>query len=569
MKNKKQGSNNTNSTKNFNTLSPSIKENYLNPIEECPETDDIIKKIENLNFSSGEKSFETPYISLSKTKDKKYIQSNKSISIPNLINDNTIDDFHECPLDKSIKESDIIDLSHNNYKYLSNIIGNRDKNIKEEKNNDIYELLLKEKINRICLLIQTYNINQQCYYHMNDFISCVTYINFNLYKPIDSVLDVILELLSKIKREYTIKEGLTNKLNTISLNKEDYEKKIFEIKKELIYKEKEIESLISKNNNKASEQKERKDNSNQKMLLEFKNMKKENQYLFEKILSYKTQIKSIYSQYKILFDKYKICLKEMNANKKEKENNILSKEEIIHFSLNNKTLQNKQNDTIYDTLYAIKKLNNDLISFLFDINKMLFKYDFALVKMNKNASIKTPLNDIKDLNSTIDINYLLNERNYKIFYKYFLCNMDIIYNKMINLNVISNKVNNNKESKRVSGEKKQINGKNISLNNSKINQSINLYIPENKGYAKNFKSYMSIKKFRNKEKNKNMVRNSTSRNGLSFMNFYSDADLEDNFIIKKDIKNKSDNKNNYTVNTEKRKKTLSNNNTNINGAKNL
>ena len=305
------------------------------------------------------------------------------------------------------------------------------------------------------------------------------------------------------------------------------------------------------------------------MLLEFKNMKKENQFLFEKILSYKTQIKSIYSQYKILFDKYKICLKEMNINKKKKENNNLTKEEIIHFSLNNKNIQNKQNDMIYGTLHSIKKLNNDLISFLFDINKMLFKYDFALVKMNKNANIKTPLNDIKDLNSNIDINYLLNERNYKIFYKYFLCNMDIIYNKLINLNVNSNKLKNNKESKRVSGEKKKKNGKNISLNNSKINQSLNLYIPENKGYSKNFKSYISIKKFRNKEKNKNMVRNSTSRNGLSFMNFYSDADLEDNFIIKKAIKNKSDKKNNYTVNTEKRKKTLSNNNTNINGAKNL
>ena len=557
MKNKKQGSYNINSNNNFNTLSPTVKEHYLNPIEECPETEDIIKKIENLNFSSDEKSFETPYISLSKPKNIKNLQSNKSISIPNLIIDNnTIDDFHDFPFEfKSIKDSDIIEYSHNNnYNYISNILNNKDENIKEEKNNDIYELLLKEKINRICMLLQTYNINQKCYNLMNNFIPCITDINSNLYKPIDSILEVILELLFKIKGEYTIKEGLTNKLNTISLNKEDYEKKIFEIKKELIYKEKEIESLINKNNNKIKDKSEIKDYSNQNFLLEFNNTKKENQFLFEKILSYKSQIKSIYSQYKILFNKYKICLKEMNNTNKENKNIILIKEAIIHFSLNIK----KSNERIItEAITSPKKLTNDLILFLFDINKMLFKYDFALVKMNKNNNIKTPLNDIRDLNPSIDINYLLNERNYKIFCKYFFCNMDIIYNKIINMSINKDK-GNNKESKRVSGEKKNINGKYISLNNSKINQSINLYLPKSNAFSKNFKSYISIKKFRNKEKSKNLVRNSTSRNGFSFINFYSDADLEDNFTIK-NYNNKKEKVINKTVNTVKRKKNLSNN----------
>ena len=540
MKNKKQISYHLNNINNYNTLSPTAKENYLKPIEECPETDDILKKLENLNFSSSEKSFETPYISLSKTKIGKFTESNKSISIPNLVNHNNSDDFHDFSLDfKSINESEIMDYSHNHYNYISNIINNKDINIKEgKKNSNIYELLLKEKINRICLLIPTYNINQKCYNLMNNFNSFISDINIDLYKPIDCLLDVIVELLSKIKGEYTIKEELANKLNIISLNKEEYEKKIFEIKKELIYKEKELESLIKKNNNKILDKKEKKYISNQKMFQEFNDIKKENHYLFQKILIYKAQIKSIYSQYKILFEKYKECLKEMNDNKKGNENIELIIETVIDFSLNNKSKQNKSNNLMSDPLTSLQKLNSGLISFLFDVNKMLFKYDFALVKMNKNISIKTPLNNIYNLNSTIDTNYLLSERNYKIFYKYFLCNMDIIYNKIINININSNKGNNNKESKRKSGEKKKTNRKHISLNNSKINQSINLYAPEKKGFSKAFKSYMSVKKSRNKEKNKNMFRNSSSRNGLSFMNFYSDTDLEDNFIIKKGIKNK-------------------------------
>jgi len=231
---------------------------------------------------------------------------------------------------------------------------------------------------------------------------------------------------------------------------------------------------------------------------------------------------------------------------------------------------NKAND-IFSNNSVIKKIVNDLISLLMDINKMLFKYDFALVKMSKINNFKTPLNDIKDLNPNIDINYLLNEHNYRIFSKYFLCNMDIIYNKIINSikgnkNVNSNK--NLKESKKSFTDKKKINGKVISLNNSRTNQSINMYVPENNSNSKSFKSYISIKKNRNKEKNKKFVRNSTSRNGFSFLNFYSDTDLEGKSIIKKHITNYKINKKfSHTVNIEKSKKVQNNDNQNQNGAK--
>lgn len=534
--------------------SPRVK--ILNPIEECPESEDIIKKLENLNFSSDEKSFDTFLISRSKTKEKIHAQSNKSISIPNLINDN-IDDF---PLElKSIKEEDISD-----YDNINNILINKNKkeDLSIEKNNDIHELLLKEKINRICIQLQNYNINQKTYFKINNFIPYISSMNNNLYKPFDSVLDVILELLSKIKEEYAIKEGLINKLNNISLNKEDYEKKIFEIKKELIYKEKEIENLINKKDKNKNELKK---NSHQTLLLEINNLKKENQFLFDKVLNNKIQFKQLCSEYKNLHNKYKICLQEIDRINEKNKNYYFKEEDINNFSFSiksvNKVLNNninsnsynKNNDIPFDLNISIKKLTNDLISILFDINKMLFKYDFALVKMNKNNNLKTPLNDIKDLSQNIDINYLLNAHNYKIFSKYFLCNMDIIYNKIINLNKESNIASglnyykNKKESKRTSHDKKKLSEKNISLNNSRTNQSINLYVPENKSNFKCFKSYISIKKNREKQNNKKMVKNSTSRNGFTFLNFYSDTDLEKNFIIKKD-KNKIDKKFSTTVN---------------------
>ena len=89
MKNKKQNSVIT-SYNNIN--SPENK--YLKPIiEESSDTDEIFKKLENLNFSSEGKSFETPFKSISKKKTKKGVNKDKNVSIPNLIIDNIVDDI--------------------------------------------------------------------------------------------------------------------------------------------------------------------------------------------------------------------------------------------------------------------------------------------------------------------------------------------------------------------------------------------------------------------------------------------------------------------------------------------
>lgn len=565
MKNKKQNSVIT----SYNNLE-SPKNNYLKPItEENSDTEEIFKKLENLNFSSEGKSFETPFKSISKKKTKKTVNKDKNVSIPNLISDNIVDDIPselKAMKDEDTSYSDFIDKfilsKHKNQKL--------DKN--NEKSNDIYQLLLKEKINRILISLQNYNINQNTYNKMNNSISYVNDLNSILYKPFDSVLDVILDLLSKLREEYIIKEGLVNKLSDISLNKETYEKKMFEIKKELIYKEKEIETLMNENSRKKA-----KNNSKQKSSSEINNIKKENQFLFEKVLSYKNQLKEIYSEYKTLYEKYKICLKEIDIQKgknikpfmKENTNNFMivtkSNKSTPHKrikSTTNYNSLNKSKDKLSTNANSphflnIKKLASDLISFLLDINQMLFKYDFTLMKINKNKNLKSSLNDINTLNSNIDIIYLINEQNYKLFSKYFKCNLDIIYNKLINLNKNSNI--NNKSSK----EKKKGNSRITSLNNSRTNQSINLFVPEKKNCAKSFKTYISIKRnmIKKKNNNKNIFRNSTSRNGFSsYLNIYSDLDIDGNSNTKKEMSNKIDKKYSSTFNLDKTNKSQNNQN---------
>ena len=565
VKNKKQNSVIT----SYNNLE-SPKNNYLKPItEENSDTEEIFKKLENLNFSSEGKSFETPFKSISKKKTKKTVNKDKNVSIPNLISDNIVDDIPselKAMKDEDTSYSDFIDKfilsKHKNQKL--------DKN--NEKSNDIYQLLLKEKINRILISLQNYNINQNTYNKMNNSISYVNDLNSILYKPFDSVLDVILDLLSKLREEYIIKEGLVNKLSDISLNKETYEKKMFEIKKELIYKEKEIETLMNENSRKKA-----KNNSKQKSSSEINNIKKENQFLFEKVLSYKNQLKEIYSEYKTLYEKYKICLKEIDIQKgknikpfmKENTNNFMivtkSNKSTPHKrikSTTNYNSLNKSKDKLSTNANSphflnIKKLASDLISFLLDINQMLFKYDFTLMKINKNKNLKSSLNDINTLNSNIDIIYLINEQNYKLFSKYFKCNLDIIYNKLINLNKNSNI--NNKSSK----EKKKGNSRITSLNNSRTNQSINLFVPEKKNCAKSFKTYISIKRnmIKKKNNNKNIFRNSTSRNGFSsYLNIYSDLDIDGNSNTKKEMSNKIDKKYSSTFNLDKTNKSQNNQN---------
>ena len=553
MKNPKPNSNLFDSNKRKVKFS---SKKQLKTIEECPETEDIIKKINAIDFST-EKSFETPFITLTKTINK-VNNLNKSISVPNLFNEN----FEEIPSDmKSLKGEEINDSNY--LEVISKFFNIKDK--KEEKNtNNINKLLIKEKSNRILMLLQKCNLNKICLDKMNKFICSFNNLNTNVYQPLDIILDIVLELIVKIQEEYSIKNELINKLNNISLNKESYEKQIYEIKNELQNKEEQLEKLMNKETLENIDVNNKKENNQQELLFLINNMKKENQFLFEKVLGYKTQVKKLLSGLKILYEKHKISLEEINKlkSKKTKDLSIVTE---YNFEINgiNKNRNsssytniriNTENNITTKMIRQISNLANNLIKLLYDINTMLFKCDFNLIRISKNYKI--PLNDINEITPIVDINFLLQEKNFVLFSKCVSCNLDIINNKIINLASVisSNNLKLKKDNKTSSVSIKNSNEipKNSSISRiSRINTSIKFFSPENKNGTKTMKNYINLKKTRNNIRNQKLMRNSTSRDGLSFMNYYNhNNDFDNILMIKKNSTNKVINQ---TVNLEKQK----------------
>ena len=554
MKHQKQNSNLFNSNKQKIKIS---SKKHLNTIEECPESEDIIKKLEAMDFST-DKSFETPFFSLSKTKDKiinKIAALNKSISVPNLYIEN-YDEIPSCL--KSLKEEEINDSNY--LEILSKFLNNKER--KEEKKSDnINEQFIKEKINRIHMNLQKCNLNMNCLDKMNKFMNSVNNLTNNVYQPMEFILDVVSELITKIQEEYAIKNDLVNKLNNISLNKENYEKQINAIKTELLNKEEQLAKLMNKDTIDSIEINNKKDTSQQGLVFLINNAKKENQFLFEKILNYKIQMKKVLASSKILFEKHQICLEELDKLK-SKNTKKLSIESVNNFVVTRKKANNciKDNESCQKinkgstSNNQVYSLTNNLIKVLLDINRMLFKLDFNIIKISKNN--KMPLNDISDINPNIDMNFLLQEKNFQLFSKFISCNIDIINNKIVNLPkwVFSNNNKSNKENKNSSMTMKDSSEiiKNSSI--SRFNQSIKFFSPENKNASKTMKNYINLKKTRNNIRNQKLTRNSTSRDGLSYMNFYNNNDLDNITVVQKNNSNKKSNQAiNQTVNLEKQK----------------
>ena len=558
MKRTKQNSNLFNNNKQKIKIS---SHKHLNTIEECPESEDIIKKLEAMEFST-DKSFETPFISLSKTRDKiinKISNLNKSISVPNLY----IENFEEIPSDiKSLKEEEINDSNY--LEVLSKFLNNKEKK-EEKKLNNINKLSIKEKYNRIYMNLQKCNLNINCLDKMTKFINSIDNSSNNIYQQIELILDVVSELSTKIQEEYTIKKDLINKLNNFELNKENYEKQINAIKIELLNKEEQLTQLMNKDTIDNIENNNKKDNSQQGLMFLINNAKKENQFLFEKILNYKMQIKKILSSSKILFEKHKICLEEIDKLK-SKSNKNLSIETVNNIVMipkkgnyclkenDSNSKINKRNSNNTNSNNEIYTLANKLISLLLKINRTLFKLDFNLIKINSNN--KVPLNDISEINPTIDINFLMQEKNFQLFSKYISCNIDIINNKIINIskNLYANNNKINKENKNSSMTLKNSSEIIKNSNISRFNQSIKFFSPENKNASKTMKNYINLKKTRNNMRNQKLTRNSTSRDGLSYLNFYNNNDSENITVIKKNNSNKKSNQViNQTMNLEKQK----------------
>jgi hypothetical protein len=193
---------------------------------------------------------------------------------------------------------------------------------------------------------------------------------------------------------------------------------------------------------------------------------------------------------------------------------------------------NTENNNKVNMISQVNSLANDLIKMILDINQMLLKYDYNLHRINKNNKI--PLNNINEINPNIDIDFLLEEKNFKLFSKYISCNLDIINNKIINMsNSLSINTNRfNKDNKNSSMTMK--NSSELMKNSSikSINQSVKFYSPENKSGSKTMKNYINLRRTRNAIRNQKLLRNPTSRDGLTFMNFYKNND-SDNFTVSK------------------------------------
>ena len=317
---------------------------YFKQMDDNHESDDILKQLEYLNLSE-EKSFEMPKKIfdplLDKNKDninintsnKKEKKENKKIN-----NDEELYDINN--IDNNNKEK----YSKYNIDSLTEIKNENDNNegkkqVFEEKNSNgednekLSEILLKEKLNRICASIHGYTLNQKCYQNLNNFIQFLPEVPQNLYQPIDLLFDVFIELLMRIKQEFKVKENLILKLNTISLNNEGYEKKLLKLNKDLKEKEKEIGALINKVN---YEKEKTKDNSKSK-ILEINSLKKENQQLNNKLTLYKNQIRKSEADYKAIQNKLRYYIFE-RENKNNLSTNINDKNNIN----NNKEKNNQE-----------------------------------------------------------------------------------------------------------------------------------------------------------------------------------------------------------------------------------
>ena len=224
---------------------------------------------------------------------------------------------------------------------------------------------------------------------------------------------MFIALISRIKDEINVKNKFIQKLNEVSLDIENYEKK--NIINQRVIKDKENEMIILMN--KLNIEKEKNEDKSKSVYLELNSLKKENQELADTILIYKNKLRKTEADLQVINEKYKNnSIKETTT----RSSLISQEDEMSQNGLNN----SKINDNKY---FNIKKLNMSLTYLLKEINKMIVKYDNSLINLlNK----KINLDKVVDLNCNIETNLLLDDANMKIFRKNFLYNMERIYKKI-------------------------------------------------------------------------------------------------------------------------------------------
>ena len=406
----------------------------FNSFNEVSETDEVLHQLVSLNFNE----------------DKNISAQNSNINI-------------------SILKSKL-GLNEGEKKITTNEFNINNPEINLNNNNDEKPLsivLLKEKINRIYITMQGLNFNDKNLNNLNEFIPYLNDIDQKHYKYIDKLLDVYGDLLIRIKEEIKIKEKFIQKLNDVSLGVENYEKKNLINQKIIKDKENEIILLI----NKLNLEKEKNNDNSKSIIFEINSLKKENEELTDTILLYKNKLRKAEADYLVLQEKMKNLVEK--ENKSRVSSFISNSEEKNENGLNN--------SKINDKYFSIKKLNMSLTYLIKEINKMLIKYDSALIKLINNNSSQ---DKVIDLNCNIETNLLLDEANMKIFRKNFLYNMDRIFKKIENIQKDNKCIKDvNINSKINNSEAKGAWKKNIM--NKKTNEEINAIFNNKKSNNKN------------------------------------------------------------------------------------
>jgi hypothetical protein len=337
---------------------------FFNSFNEASETDEVLHQLANLNFGEEKTKF------------------NKNIN----------------------NEGNISKIKFENYNNNNNEIN------KEEK--PISIVLLKEKINRICISLQGLNFKEKELKNLTDFIPCLNNFEQRKFPQIDKLLDVFINLISRIKEEANVKNKFIQKLNEVSFDIENYEKK--NIINQRVIKDKENEIVLLMN--KLNAEKEKSQDKSKSVFLELNSLKKENQELTDTILIYKNKLRKVEAELQVINEKYK----NNPANENKIRKSLSNEEDNSENGLNNsKIIDNKY--------FSIKKLNMSLIYLLKEINKMIVKYDSLLINL---LTKKINLDKVTDLNCNIETNLLLDDANMKIFRKSFLYNMERIYKKI-------------------------------------------------------------------------------------------------------------------------------------------
>ena len=164
------------------------------------------------------------------------------------------------------------------------------KESEEKKENQILnisEFDLKIKFQSICSSLEFFNINQKNTKILKDSLSYISESKEKIIIIIDNLLNSFIDVFNRIKEDDSIKDNLMNKINSITKNTDDYEKKILKLKKEIIAKENEIGSIINKN----QAEKEKMIDTKKSKNYEINTLKNENRKLVNVISICKNELK--------------------------------------------------------------------------------------------------------------------------------------------------------------------------------------------------------------------------------------------------------------------------------------